>query len=500
MNAEQMVQLSRQILVAVVEGQQARWNEQRTLIVTDYFLRVESHLRGKTADRVTLTMPGGTLDGETHDTSVSVHLRQGERYLLFCRDLEQPQMSPITGSRQGTFREVLRANGTRGVEPALGGEIKVAFADFVDAVRDLVRKTPSGVPVIPGWSRTPNNLPAQVYSPLASAPDGPIDIPQSLLLPGAVPPYPDDASQLVMKLQAAGAAREPDTLTGRYVYLRRPIPPVVFNPLPSNFTPWSPNDQAMMAYWNVYASSLFRVYQPSRGTWAWGDGVSDIAGFPSDAAMVSQFGNAWGPNILGVTYARAGGNGLLIEADIALNPHFAWTTDEADASTAASPANSYRQTMLHELGHAWGLQHPWETQRVWWDSVMNYAPKPFRTVKLFSDDAGAVRAAYPGTQIHDGLLSAHQTDFGSGNHPEYFASLPTSAVVAAGASFQFNQPITLENVGTDDLVNPKVEVYLTPQRISFDNAIFLTTLQYTGAVHPFPNGSVQPLNLPALTV
>jgi hypothetical protein len=229
----------------------------------------------------------------------------------------------------------------------------------------------------------------------------------------------------------------------------------------------------MMGYWNVYASSLFRVYQNPSGTWAWGNGVNDIAGFPPDTDMISQFGSAWGDNVLAITYSRWFDNGPIVESDIAVNPHFSWTTDEALATEAASPAQSFRQALLHELGHSWGLQHPWETQRVWWDSVMNYSPKIFRITKLFSDDTGAVRSAYPGTAIHDGLLSAYRTDFSAvGNSATYTASEPTSTVVPAGGSFQMSQAITVENVGTDDLVNPVVEVYLTPQRISFDHSIY----------------------------
>jgi hypothetical protein len=55
-------------------------------------------------------------------------------------------------------------------------------------------------------------------------------------------------------------------------------------------------------------------------------------------------------------------------------------------------------------------------------------------------------------------------------------------------------------VGTDDIVNPAVEVYLTPSRINFTNAILLTTLHYTVMVHPFPNSSVQRLNIGSVSI
>jgi hypothetical protein len=517
LSADQMVQLSRQVVVAVVEGQQARWNEQHTLIVTDYFLRVESRLRGKIEDRVKLTMPGGTLDGETHHTSLTVPLRKGARYLLFCRDLGQYQMAPITGTWQGVFREALRPDGARVVESAEGAvQLRisgkaVSFLDFVEAVRELVRKTPAdstsaAAAAIPGWSATPKNLPAKVYSPLAQPPDERfLHVPEALAMPENLPPHrpdgPGTAGLLMAEGAAAGTAGSLDILTGRYFYLHRPTAPVVFNPLQDSLTPWSPEDKAMMAYWNVYAKGLFGTYLYPTGTWAWADGINDIAGFPDDVEMRSQFGDTWGANVLGVAYSRwLGENGRIIETDIALNPHFTWTTDEALASTGSSEAWSFRQTLLHELGHAWGLQHPWETQRVWWDSVMNYAPKATRLPRLFSDDTAAVRAAYPGTRLHDGLLSAYRTDFGSDNHAVYKASEPKAAFVPAGDSFQMNQAITLENVGTDDLVDPVVDVYLTPRRLSFDGAILLATVQYTRVIHPYPSNPVQALDLGALTI
>ena len=513
LNAEQMVKLSPDIVVAVVEREQARWNDQHTLIVTDYFLRIESRLRGKAPDRVTLTMPGGTLDGETHDTSLSVHLKKGERYLLFCADLRHPQMSPITGADQGAFREVRGADGTRQVAPAAPGAPsleadgkKIRFEDFVAAVRELVSKSNlDSAVILPGWSEKAGRLPAKAYVRFAAGPDGRATRPPALsgaflqLSPAAAPK--DAGTPETLSLGAAyGRTSDLEKLAEEYVYQSRPPAPVVFNQLPPNLTPWSPEDQGMMGYWNVYATNLFRVYVTPTGTWSWGNGVNDIAGFPSDADMVSQFGasGAWSPGVLAVTYSRTNG-GPIIEADIAVNPHFQWTTDDALATTS-SPAQSFRQTILHELGHSWGLKHPWETQQVWWDSVMNYSPKNFRLTRLLSDDTAAVRSAYPGTSIHDGLLSAYVTGYGSDNNAVYSPCTPIPTVVAAGSSFHLSNSLTIENVGTNDLVNPVLEIYLTPRRLSFEGAVYIKTIQYTGAIHVFPNSSIQRLDVGTVTL
>ncbi|HEY0782606.1 MAG TPA: hypothetical protein VGE98_09135, partial [Thermoanaerobaculia bacterium] len=79
---EQIIRGSQHVVVATVVGKQARWNAQHTLIVTDYTLAVEESLKGEPAGRLTVTVPGGTLNGATDDTCLSVDLAPGARYLL----------------------------------------------------------------------------------------------------------------------------------------------------------------------------------------------------------------------------------------------------------------------------------------------------------------------------------------------------------------------------------------------------------------------------------
>ncbi|HEX9944508.1 MAG TPA: hypothetical protein VGG03_21055, partial [Thermoanaerobaculia bacterium] len=74
MEPRELVTASPQIVVAVVEGRESRWNPQRTLISTDYSLRIEDRLRGQAPDRLTLSIPGGTLGGVTDETCLTVRL------------------------------------------------------------------------------------------------------------------------------------------------------------------------------------------------------------------------------------------------------------------------------------------------------------------------------------------------------------------------------------------------------------------------------------------
>jgi uncharacterized membrane protein len=65
--------------------------------------------------------------------------------------------------------------------------------------------------------------------------------------------------------------------------------------------------------------------------------------------------------------------------------------------------------------------------------------------------------------------------------------------------------VKIENVGTVSLANPKVEVYLAPQRLSFEGALKVKTIRVagnlaSGATRQVKVGKVRiPGNLPAGT-
>lgn len=486
MNGRQMVQQSRHIVVATPESARVRWNERHTLIVTDYVLAVEDRLHGAAPSRIQITIPGGTLDGETHRTCLSTHLEVGGRYLLFLGDLEQRTFTPITGAAQGVFRE-------------LPGQ-EAEFAGFVRSMRSwvsdaLTAPAPKGAPRSTAEQRA--SYPVKAYDPAPAlhleAVESVAPRSEEVQMPSL--PLLENVQRGVVELAETGIPEDLRSFVDAYRYEHRANRPIVINQLPSNFSV-SPHDQNMMSIWNRYAANLFRVRVTPTGTWAWRNGVFDLAGFPGNATMQSQFGYTWGATTLGICFSRWT-TGPIIEADIALNPAYSWTTNERIGTTQGS-AQSFRQTMLHELGHAWGLKHPWETQNVWWDSVMNYAPQAYRFAHLFSDDTTAVRTAFPGTTLRDLLISGYRTrDNTSSNNPTYLASKPTPSTVIAGNTFTLTNPIKIENTGTTNIVNPKVEVYLVPQRLSWTSSRYLTTLSYTVTVQPYSTVS---LNLGAIRI
>jgi hypothetical protein len=473
MSVREIAAASPNIVVATVEERRSRWNDLRTLILTDYTLRVEESLRGTAPDRISITVPGGTLGKVSDDTCISVHLQPGARYLLFLGDLDHPTLTPVVGGEQGLFREVPR-------EEAPGSQ--AAFRDLVGAVRTLAARTPLAPRPI---AQAAAALPAKRWDPAAT----PVPITGSLpprVAPEAVlPPLPGVDAPGIDEITDAVATLP--RIAGKFLFHELAPLPVVVNPLTdSEFSPW---DQVEMANWNRYSGDLFRVQDPPSSSWAYNNGVSDMVGFPDDLPMKRQFGYDWadlGAGVLAVTFARRE-EGVVVEADVAFNPHKSWTTDDLVATASQEPVYSFQEAALHELGHVWGLNHPWDDEEwVTWDSIMNYKPRIYYTGELFADDTTAVRRAFPpGVAIRDGVISSYVT---VRNPiliiPDYRTALPTVSTVRIGGTFALAGPIKIENVGTVPLVDPMVEVYLAPARLSFDGAVLVKRAKVRGKIPP----------------
>src|SRR5262249_44686284 len=153
----------------------------------------------------------------------------------------------------------------------------------------------------------------------------------------------------------------------------------------------------------------------------------------------------------------------IIEADIAVNPAKSFTLDNQVATGYWTAEWGIDWTLLHELGHSWGLAHPFEVQDVWWDSVMNYANKEFRYPNLNADDAFAIRSTHPGSGFHDGLVSFYNTvDWAYPASSAFYQDAdPNVQEVMQTGTFQLHSSFKIENTGIDNLVNPQVDVYLT---------------------------------------
>lgn len=257
------------------------------------------------------------------------------------------------------------------------------------------------------------------------------------------------------------------------------VPPIVFNPLPDS-SPFAPYDQQQMAYWNVYQPDLFRA-GPATGTWSWGNGVFDIAGFPDDARMQAELGRPWPAGALAFSLFRAR-DGHTVEADIALNPAHAWTLDEAEATRPSFPP-SFRQVILGFLGKAWGLEMKIFSfgDDLMGESAVGISLQAYRLATLFSIDTEAVRSTYGGAPLLDGLISAYGVQ-PAPLFPAILPSRPIPASVKRGGKFSLPTPIKIENTGTEDLVDPEVEVYLAPRRFSLEGAVLLKRFRVQASI------------------
>ena len=153
------------------------------------------------------------------------------------------------------------------------------------------------------------------------------------------------------------------------------------------------------------------------------DALNSIAVL-SRVAIAQRYGVAIPGGVIGVTFfeaqagAPAGNSSCPLAAnvrcptfgdvanhdvDIALISDVRYTLDEEAAylsqnGLAFPLVVSMRQVLLHELGHAHGMQH--ESR---FPAVMNPSQLPFRGIDLTSDDVGAARAYLPmlATQVDD---------------------------------------------------------------------------------------------------
>lgn len=454
------------VVVAVVESARSRWNEQRTLIVTDYSLRIEDWLRGGAPESITLTIPGGTLDGETHETCVSTPLAAGSRYLLYLQDLEERTLVPVTGGWQGVFREASGGFAARGSEK---GELPVRsahgrlveFSEVVRSARELIARVEAEPePADTAWMKRAEDptLPAEVYTPVREA-----------------------------KYEVRNAA----------------VAPLVFEPLAPD-SPFSGVDQQMMAYWNLYADDLFRVSPEPTPGWAARNGSSEIVGFPSSEEMERQFGRVWPNGGIAATFMFMNSERRIVEADIAFNPAYEWTLDEVAATTwiaGQQAPYSFRSILLSDLGSAWGymgLLDPFDFSfpDISRDSVMNLKETAYTLPRLFAEDAAAARAHYPGRQLRDGLISSYSL-IPAPLSPWHVAARPSVSSLRAGKKFNFLGRLTIENPGTESLSQLAIEIYLVPQRLSLARAVLLKRLPVSGDLQ---SGDVREVDLGQVTV
>lgn len=460
------------VVLADLVAAQSRRNARGNLIVTDYRFRNVQALAGVPPAQFVLSQGGGTLNGETHAISDAPEFVQGERYLLFVRPDRGEMFPPFVGGAQGVYH--LAADGRA---MSLGADRSVLSRDDLLAeVERLLAMRGAAPPQAAAMGRPAGSYPEKAYRPLALTPPVPVQARVPLgeeRMSEASPPPPVEDGSSLQPLTTMALDRPDSAPAPAWNYTHRITPPAVINAFLHDWV-WHPFEENQLAYWNQYGGDVFRVYATPTGDWAWNNNRFDLAGWPSDATMIAQFGTGWAPNTLGITYSRWFGNGPIVESDTALNPAYCWTLDDAYATDGTSACYGFRGTLLHEMGHSWGLQHPWETQIVAWDSVMNYSPDAYRLPQLFADDTSAVRTAFGGPAIHDASIALYTVSASSGVGAQavYTPTQTQSLSLRHGDNLSASMPnqFKIENLGTDAVTSPNLEFYLTQNRQSWGAA------------------------------
>ncbi len=476
------------VAVARLVSTQARWNARGNLIVTDYRFVIERDVLAADAPGQTfvLSQGGGTIGDETHALSSNPKLETGARYLVFLRPDRGEVFAPFVGGAQGIY-----ALDDEGRARALSGTDRRDAGELLGEVDHLVQQrghAPARV-FVPSRGDDTSVYPSKAY------------VPSSLQMPAPGPgfgpydkvegPVPESTPR---EAQHDGHSIDetPPWVGPRYHYGPTISAPVVYDEYPHDWE-WSPHDQYQMSAWNSYSDNVFRISGSQLGTWSWGNGRFELVGWPSNQTMIDQFGEGWGATTLAVTWSRWNGSNVITEADIAFNPAYCWTREDFTGANPDSTCWSFQQTMLHELGHGWGLDHPWEHQDVWWDSVMNYAPKAFRLARLSTDDVNAIRNRYGSGALFDVAISQYRTsDSTTSNQATYTASLAASVSVTHGGTLSLGA-FQIENLGTTTFANPSVDIYLNQNWNSWtDTYRYLRTANFTSTMDPFSTHGFTP--------
>ena len=457
----ELVQQSEAIVECTVNNSHVSWNPQRTLLTTQYDISIHDVWLGNlNPDAFELSFAGGRL-GEVHHGICSMpELKSNTRYVLFIQSVESKTFCPITGWQQGIALvsaengELLRPDGT----PYLDEDQRQLDIPRLRAY--VVANAPS-VPYEFQFPESKGNYPSKEFRKGAESGNRPTSAPKKQPKPESFNLIPTEQLHRTDMVQD-----EPSTTNSveRWEYQHRALSvPIVFEPLPSSWT-WSPYDQYQLSHWNSY-SNIYQVYTQPDGYWGNQNGEYELVGWPDSNTMWSEFNYTWDPNTYAVCFNTWNGQGWGIEADIANNPAWNWTTDEFSIYGSSGLVN-FQQTTLHEVGHSWGLQHQFNTL-----SVMNYHQTEYRVYsKTYLDDVDAIRSAFQnnGTNTNnvDLAVSLHVE-----NGYQYFKDSQLSSYsISAGSQFTVYD-FVIENLGTSTVNTPKVEWYLATEL--FNNSSIL---------------------------
>ncbi len=477
--AEQ-VQAAKLIIYGEVLSSECHTEGKANFIYTDYTVRIIESLYGNyKTDTIILSLAGGRIGDKCMSASDVPALQVGEKSIFMLVDTDNKTLSPLVGSYQGRYIEELNSSGTariikdsnyRAMKDENGSEIlfetfKSDLVRNISAYKALPEKNrqlkPESVKYLimdkselryVGGAKTiapflAPPLEAQNPNPAPSAPAGSAIINQpAQSIPGTTPIENEIRYQV------------PHCWTSA---------PTTMEPVPNSYS-WANHDQYMMAVWNKYLR-IFTVSAPT-GNYGYPNFINEMCGYVSEANLQSIYGRGWGTAAAVCFTWWVWPTSYLAEADICMNPSLNWTLNSY-ATYLDNNLFSIDTVLLHELGHAWGANHEFNTM-----SVMNYAPKKyFAYTALNTDDANGLRNEYSGDISRKSIGICGYKDTG---YQSYTDAQFTSNSIIAGTSMTLTN-FTVENPGTMS-ANAVIDFFLTPVIMSWDGAIHLGTYDMGG--------------------
>ncbi len=494
---------------AIIRGnvlsKSASWGNDR-MIFTEYEITITDTIYNGNkstfldGEKFILNMAGGRVDTLEINVGHLPGFSVGEDLVLFLFEKDRHTMSPLVGTYQGFIR-IEEINGRKIPFNYRRQEVKYLFEeqhvsdanDLIELIRlqvDAIKKNPDH-----DWrqdrSLDPDNAGSFMHDGqlIEQALGKPANTPQHQSSPLAtLTKNPRFQAEKVYDLQPESpyllsneGEYEIHALPGsdfgsRYVFhLDPPDKPIVWNIPPMYYNgdnSFGMHYEYSLARWNRYSDGVHEMYVDAEnsvgpnGRFDFGalssSGVEEIYGFTPTVNWIGY--------CISYTHWSPWSN-KIVESDIILNNEESWTTD---FNLAYNNANIYHapSTMAHEIGHAFGLAHPWDDDGSFdqhANSVMTYSSdNAIRTERYrpYMMDARAIRSAYGSTAIDDFGVYLHYTV--PGKHNVFWSEFPPD--VQAGESFTLHN-IVAENLGT--LADERtLNFYLTTQRHSWAGATY----------------------------
>jgi hypothetical protein len=221
---------------------------------------------------------------------------------------------------------------------------------------------------------------------------------------------------------------------------------IVFDDLFAPFNPWGLAAEDQLAEWNYVdttdASHPFRISSSPDPTFGGGDGTSTM-GFLDQAGLMAGYGLSYATALAWTVSWTS--DGEMVEADIMVNPALPWSLGPDDS-------NWFQSTVLHEAGHARGLDHHQQ-----WQSMMNDATsKLLRDEVLYMDDMNGVRQHASTVQEVD--IAVYPKSHNTMNAPQWMSVSATT--VREGQSVTFSN-WSMENRGPIGAGDVPFRIYLS---------------------------------------